>query len=75
MHGVHHRRLGKDRYFLVVPVDEDMTCCREDVGGATYRKEKSFQVLEGKRRETDFEDTSCTQREHGQNFERHEEPR
>jgi hypothetical protein len=42
MRGVECGRLGEERYFLVVPVDEDMTGSREDVGGATLRKRNDF---------------------------------
>lgn len=49
MRGVQRRRLGEERYFLAVPVDEDMTRRREDVGGATLWGKKSF--FEFRRRE------------------------
>jgi hypothetical protein len=39
---VQHGRLGEERYFLVVPVDEGMTRRREDVGGATLRERNDF---------------------------------
>jgi hypothetical protein len=32
------RRLGDEQYFLVIPVDEDMTRRRDDVGGATIQE-------------------------------------
>ncbi len=70
MRGVQRGRLGEERYFLVVPVNEDMTCRREDVGGTTLRKRNDFGALEERRGDTDFEEASCTQREHGQKFER-----
>jgi hypothetical protein len=40
MRGVQSGRLGKERYFLVVPVNEDMARCREDVRGATLQGKK-----------------------------------
>ena len=73
MRGVQHGRFGEEWYFLVVPVDEDLTRRREDVGGATLRgKKNEFLSFKGEKRrgETDFEEASCTQREHGQKFER-----
>jgi hypothetical protein len=70
MRGVQRGRLGKEWYFLVVPVDEDMTRSREDVGGATLQKINGFLSFGGERGETDFEEASCTQREHSQKFER-----
>jgi hypothetical protein len=42
MRGVHRGQLREEWYFLVVPVDEDMTRHREDVGGATVRERKGF---------------------------------
>ena len=40
--GMHCRRLGEERYFLVAPVDEDMMRRREDVRGATLREKNGF---------------------------------
>jgi hypothetical protein len=42
MRGVQRGRLGEEWYFLVVPVEEDITRRREDVGGATLRKRNGF---------------------------------
>jgi hypothetical protein len=39
---VQRGRLGEERYFLVVPVDEDTTWRREDVGGASLRERNDF---------------------------------
>jgi hypothetical protein len=53
MRGVQRGRLGEEWYFLVVPVDEDMTRRREDVGGATLRERNvsfEFWRREGERR-------------------------
>jgi hypothetical protein len=47
MRGVQRGRRGEEGYFLVVPVDEDMTRRRNDsdVGGVPpYRKEMGFRV-------------------------------
>ena len=41
MRGVQDGRFGEEWYFLVVPVDEDLTRRREDVGGATLRGKKN----------------------------------
>jgi hypothetical protein len=61
MRGLQCGRLGEERYFWVVLVDEDMTRRTEDVGGATLR-ERIFFFFEFWRREgeMDFE-VSCTQ--------------
>ena len=40
MRGVQRGQLGEERYFLVVPVDEDMARRREAVGGATLQGKK-----------------------------------
>ena len=40
MRGVQHGWLREERYLLVVPVDEDMTRRREDVGCTTLREKK-----------------------------------
>jgi hypothetical protein len=43
MRGVQRGRLGEEWHFLVVPVDEDMTRRRDDVGGVPpYGKEMVF---------------------------------
>jgi hypothetical protein len=51
-------------FFLVIPVDKDMS------GVPPYGKGMIIMVLEERRGETDFEEASCTQREHSQDFER-----
>ena len=40
MRGVQSGWLGKERNFLVIPVDENMARCGEDVGGATLQINK-----------------------------------
>ena len=40
MRGVQRGRLGKEWYFLVVPVDGDLARRKEGVGGATLQGEK-----------------------------------
>jgi hypothetical protein len=62
MRGMQRGWLGEERYFLVVPVDEDMMRRRrEDVGGATLRERNNFLSFGGG--ETAFEEATCTQRE------------
>ena len=42
MRGVQCGRLGKEWYFLMVPVDEDMTRRRENVRGAALQESNDF---------------------------------
>jgi hypothetical protein len=49
MRGVQRGRLGEERYFLVVPVDDYMTRSREIVGGATLRKRNGFLSFGGEK--------------------------
>ena len=49
MRGMQRGRLGEERYFLVVPVDEDMTRRREDVGGATLKERNGFLSFGGEK--------------------------
>ena len=42
MRGMQRGWFGKERYFLVVPVDEDMARGREDVGGTTAQERNGF---------------------------------
>jgi hypothetical protein len=42
MRGMQHGRLGKERDFLMVPVNEDMAGRGEDVGGATLQGRNAF---------------------------------
>ena len=69
MRDVQHGRLGEGRYLLVVPVDEDMTRGGENIGGATLRERNDFFLSFGGEK-GEFEETSCSQCEHGQKFER-----
>ena len=71
MCGMQSGRLGEERNFLVIPVNEDMARRGEDVGGATLQKKVFlFYYISERRGETDFEEAPCTQRKHGQEFER-----
>jgi hypothetical protein len=49
MRGLQRGRLGEERCFLVVPVDEDMTHRREDVGGATLWERNDFLSFGGEK--------------------------
>jgi len=42
MCGAQCGRLGEEWYFLVVPVEEDMTRHRENLGGATLQERNGF---------------------------------
>jgi hypothetical protein len=53
MRGVQRGWLGEERYFLVVPVDEDLTRRREDVGGATLRGKKDWVLSFGEEKGRD----------------------
>ena len=50
MCGVQRGRLGEERYFLVVPVDEDTPRCGEDVGDATLQGKNDFLKFGGEKR-------------------------
>jgi hypothetical protein len=49
MRGVQRGWLREERYFLVVPVDEDMTRRRKDVGGATLWGKNDFLSFGGEK--------------------------
>jgi hypothetical protein len=53
-------RLGEERHNLVVPVDEDMTRRREDVGGATLWKKSDFLGFGGKKGSDGLQGGVCT---------------
>ena|SRR5712671_555579 len=75
MRGVERWRLGEERYFLVVPVNEDLTRRGENVRSAALNERKIFSFEGGKARRdrTDFQEASRAQREHGQKLERRRE--